>query len=227
MPLELTAEMVKEYGLTAGARVAGIAAAQDFVSAPAGFHPTDVLEGCRSVVVLGAPIAKEAILKEDTVGFIDLRTALSKRMDAVAKEVAKQIRKAGYQVKTVGGMSGKFVDGMQRGPISLKHAAQLAGLGRIGKNYLLNNPEYGNLLWFSAVLTDAELPPDPKAQYDFCGGCNRCTEACPAKALDEFAASGTLAKKACSGTMFKQIDKKWEIVCFQCRKVCPHCFGLQ
>jgi len=224
MPVELTAELVKEYGLSAGASVVGIAAADAFIHAPAGYHPTDALEGCRSVVVLGAPIPQEAVLKDDMVGFIDIRSALNKALKDAAKQVAKQIRAAGYQSRAIGGMDGKWVEGSTRGPISLKHAAQLAGLGVIGRNYLLTNPEHGNLLWFSAVLTDAELPPDSRVQYDMCGGCDKCVTACPARALDT---PGTVIKKACDKNVFRQINRKWEIMCFQCRKVCPHRFGLQ
>ena len=194
----LTSEQVKEYVLTAGAAV--------------------------SVIVLGSPIPQESVLQDDMVGFIDIRSALNKELKAAAQQVAKQIKAAGYQARAIGGMDGKWVDGSTRGPISLKHAAELAGLGRIGKNYLLTNPAYGNLLWFSAVLTDAELTPDPKLEHDFCGSCNRCAEACPTHALDT---PGSVVKKACDGHMFKQINKKWEIVCCQCRKVCPHRFGIE
>gem|GEM_PF-522074 len=219
---DLTSELVKEYALNAGAAVVGIAAASDFGAAPEGYKPTDALEGCVSVIVLGAPIPRESVLKENMVGFIDIRSALNKDLKAAAQQVAKQIKVAGYQSRAIGGMDGKWVDGSTRGPISLKHAAELAGLGVIGKNYLLTNPEHGNLLWFSAVLTDAPLTPDPKLALDFCGGCNLCIEACPGHALD----TPSIAKKACDHTVFKQVDKKWEIICFECRKVCPYRFGI-
>ena len=222
--MSLTSEIVKEYCRSAGAHVAGIAAASDFTQAPEGFHPTDALEGCVSVVVLGAPIPREAVLSDDMLGFIDIRSALNKSLKEAAKQVAKQIKAAGCKSRAIGGMDGKWVDGNTRGPISLKHAAELAGLGVIGKNYLLTNPEHGNLLWFSAVLTDAELTPDPKLLLDLCGSCGRCAAACPAHALDM---PGTVIKKACDKNMFKQIDKKWEIVCFSCRKACPHRFGIE
>ena len=116
----------------------------------------------------------------------------------------------------------------QYGHISLKHAAELAGLGVIGKNYLLTNPEYGNLLWFSAVLTDADLIPDTnsitdkKAPYMNCSDCNKCVEMCPSKALDNPAAFG---RKNCTDVMFKMGNGKWVIRCFLCRKVCPNRFS--
>ena len=224
MASELNSEKVKEYGLKAGASVVGIAASEDFDLALDGFKPTDALEGCLSVIVLGCPLPQEAILN-DPIGFIDVRNELSTKMTDIAKKVAKQIKSDGYKTKAVGGMSGKWVNGMTVGSISLKHAAELAGLGVISKNYLLTNPDYGNILWFSAVLTDARLVPDEKLQYAICGSCNKCVEACPSKALGGDHSS--FVKKECAGTMFKNVNGKWEIVCFLCRKVCPYRFGGQ
>ena len=73
MTNELNSQIVKEYGLNAGANIVGIADSKDFCLAPEGFKPSDNLEGCLSVVVLGAPIPQEALLKDDTIGFIDIR----------------------------------------------------------------------------------------------------------------------------------------------------------
>ena len=218
----LNSEIVKEYGLNAGASVVGIAASKDFGLAPDGFKPSDNLEDCISVVVLGAPIPQEAILNDNTVGFIDIRSALNEKMTDIAKNVAKQIKAGGHKAKAISGMGGKWVNGHQFGHISLKHAAELAGLGIIGKNYLLHNPEYGNLLWFSAVLTNADLMPDKKVKYKICKSCNKCVEMCPSKALDD---PDLFEKKKCSETVFKNVNGKWEIMCFLCRKVCPNRFG--
>jgi len=219
---ELNSEMVKEYGLNAGAGVVGIASSGDFHLAPDGFNPADVLDGCLSVIVLGFPFPREAIL-DDSIRYIDVRNATNEKINNIAKVVAKQIKERGYKAKTVSGLGGKWIDGESRGSISLKHAAELAGLGIVGRNYLLINPEYGTLLWFSAVLTDADLAPDEKAEYTFCKDCNVCVEACPSKALDD---PDSFGRKDCSGRMFKMEDGKWEIKCFLCRKVCPYCFGI-
>ena len=113
------------------------------------------------------------------------------------------------------------MDGNHFGHISLKHAAELAGLGNITKNYLLTSPEHGNLLWFNAVLTDAELAPDEKTRHDFCDNCNICVEACPSGALEN---AGSFGKKKCS-QFFKIVDKRLEIQCFLCRSICPRRFG--
>ena len=180
----INSEIVKDYGLQAGASVVGIAASKDFGLAPEGFRPADNLEGCISVVVLGTPFPQEALLST-SVDYTEIRNGMLERMNAVAKDVAKQITsKGGYKAKAIGGVNGKYVNGKLFGLISLKHAAELAGLGVISKNYLLTNPEYGNLLWFSAVLTDADLIPDIKSQYTVCNKCNKCVEMCPCDSVE-------------------------------------------
>ena len=225
MKPELTSEQVKEYGLSVGANVVGIAASKDFGLAPDGFKPTDVLPDCLSVIVLGATFSPEAL--NDIDEYSASRNAMLTSMTDMAKTVAKRIKADGYKAASISAAGGKWVETGGRkeqfGHISLKHAAEISGLGIIGKNYLLTNPQYGNLLWFSAVLTDAELVPDEKLQYDICGKCNKCVEACPVGALDDLSSFG---RKGCSG-FFKIEEKKFVIKCFLCRTVCPHCFGIK
>jgi epoxyqueuosine reductase QueG len=211
---------VKRYGLDAGAAAVGIASAADLDSAPEGYRPSDVLEGCRSVVVLGMPFSEGSF--SDAALYTEVRSATIERTNEIVKDVAKRMKADGCKVKTVTGIGGKYVDGMTRGPISLKHAAEAAGLGVIGKNYLLISPEFGTRLWFCAVLTDAELVPDERLQNEFCGGCSICVEACPGRLLDDIKKFG---KKECAKHSFKMVNKKWGMDCFLCRTVCPYRFG--
>ena len=225
MKPEITSDMVKEYGINAGANVVGIATAKDFDLAPDGFKPTDLLPECLSVIVLGATFSPEVL--NDISEYSASRNAMLTAMTDMAKVVAKRIKADGYKTKAISAAGGKWVEGDGRkeqfGHISLKHAAEIAGLGVIGKNYLLTNPQYGNLLWLSAVLTNAELMPDEKMEYAMCGNCNKCVEACPVGALNDLASFG---KKGCS-SFFKIVDKKFQIQCFLCRTICPHCFGIK
>jgi epoxyqueuosine reductase QueG len=222
---ELTSKTVKEYSINAGASVVGIAASGDFGEAPDGFKPANVLPECLSVVVLGAAFSPEVFKSID--GYTASRNEMLTLMTNMAKETAKRIKANGYKVKVMSAAGGKWVEGDGRkeqfGYISLKHAAEIAGLGVIGKNYLLTNPRYGNLLWLSAVLTDAELTPDEKLRFNFCENCNICVEACPVGALNDIASFG---KKGCS-KFFTIEDRKFKVKCFLCRTVCPHAFGFK
>ena len=216
---KLNSETVKKYGIKAGADVVGIAASKDFHLAPEGFKPSDNLEGCLSVIVLGGTFPKKVL--NDTAEYTASRNSMLTKMTGVAEKVAKLIKADGYKVKAISASGGKWVDGKHCGNISLKHAAELAGLGSITRNYLLTNPEYGNLLWFSAVLTNAALVPDKKSKLKICGNCNKCVKACPLGALENPALFG---RKECS-KFFTMANKKFEIKCFLCRTVCPYCFG--
>lgn len=219
----LTSAMVKEYGIAAGVDVVGIAASCDFGAAPEGFRPSDVLPECLSVVVLGTALPPEVL--GDISAYTASRNAMLTAMTGAARDVAKRIRAHGCKTKAVSAAGGKWVAGDGRkeqfGYISLKHAAEIAGLGVIGKNYLLTSPRHGNLLWLSAVLTDAALAPDERMSLALCAGCNKCVEACPAGALDN---PDSFGKRGCSG-FFTIEDKKFIIKCFACRTTCPHAQG--
>ena len=219
--LDLTSETAKDYALVAGATVAGIATASDFILAPDGHKPSDVLEGCRSVIVLGVPFPPEA-LSLPAPEYTAMRNEILAKMTAIAKTLEKRIKADGHKAKAISASGGIFIEGKHWGTISLKHAAELAGLGVITRNYLLTSPEHGNLLWLSAVLTDADLAPDEKLQFNICENCNLCVEVCPSGTLDNYPAE--FARKKCD-QFFKIVDKKLEIQCYKCRAACPHRFG--
>lgn len=68
-------------------------------------------------------------------------------------------------------------------PLLERDLAELAGLGWIGKNAMLINPEVGSFVFIAEVLVDMELEATHEAVPDRCGTCSRCIDACPTGAI--------------------------------------------
>jgi epoxyqueuosine reductase QueG len=157
-----------------------------------------------------------------------IRNYLSGEMDRLSIQLSYHSESLGFQAVPTGAIgpcrwSKETKKSM--GLISLKHAAVQAGLGKMGKNTLLINDRYGNMIWLGAVLTALELEPDPLAGYEVCPQkCRLCLDKCPVQAMDGV----SIDQRECWQHAFGADDEgEWRIKCFKCRDVCPNKLGVR
>ena len=221
-----SSETIKGMFLDLGADLCGIASIDRFAAAPKGYHPTDVMPGCRSVISFACRFPAGALACTSHIPYTRVRNSITPRMDAIALEACMALDGLGILAAPVPTNESQWDEatGRWRSIVSQKHAAQAAGLGTIGRHTLLMTPRYGALVWLGAVLTDAELEPDPLLP-SLCTGCGRCVAVCPVHALD----GEQIDQQTCWDHAFGDDPKTqaWRISCHRCRDACPHLLGTE
>lgn len=217
-------EEIREYALRNGAHVAGFATAEDFVEAPEGFRPTDIMPKAKSVIVLGKALSKGTVLSDNKVVYTAQGDTIVKDLDSLASKVAHYIESLGGIAVPIPTDAPYFHWEEERkhgmGILSHRHAAVKAGLGIIGKNSLLVTPQYGSRITLVSILTDLVLPADTRVAENLCPeSCTLCIKTCPVGALQENRTTEQIRCRSNAGTTSARGHELTN--CWKCRAVCP------
>ncbi len=225
----MTAEKIKEIVLNSGADLCGIAPVERFSEAPEGFHPEDIFHGCKSVIVFAKRVPGSSILAASPVPYTHVNDIITKQVDKLTMDLCLIFEDMDIIAVPIPSDDPYeyWIEERHYGRaiLSLRHAAEKAGLGRIGKNTLVVTPEYGNMIQIGAILTDLELEGDPLMEQEICKpGCELCISSCPNWALDGVSVDQEACRK-----LSNYITPKGYVLkkCNICRTVCPHRFGLK
>ncbi len=224
----VTAASAKHIIREMGADICGIASAERFGGAPKGFHPTDIYDKCRSVVVFARKLPAEALFASSCVPYTFVNMMMTQEVDRLIVTVALKLEEMGLRAVPIPSDDPyehwEADRSYGRAILSLRHAGHLAGLGVLGKNTLLMNKDYGNMVQLGAVLVDMELEPDAIAAYEGCPPeCRLCLDSCPEAALDSESVNQQLCRPVSNFITEKGYNLK---KCFVCRSICPNALGI-
>jgi epoxyqueuosine reductase len=192
--------------------------------------PKQILPECKSILVLAIPYhpvrnkTSSPILHPSSFRIAsyalgaDYHDILPEKLQAIVAFIEEQL---GHPIP-----NRYYTD---TGPILERELAQRAGLGWIGKNSMLINPQVGSAFFLAEILLGIELEPDEPFPTDHCGTCTRCLDACPAQCI---LPNRTLDARRCisyltienKGDIPEDLRDKmqnWIFGCDICQSACP------
>lgn len=185
------------------------------------FQPQNLYANTKSIICCSIVYPPPLGYADNTIAAFalgrDYHKIVRQRLLRLAKKIAEVRSDFRYRV---------FCDSA---PVAEKSLAAKAGLGWIGKNTLLINPQHGSFQVLGEIFTNLSLPKDEATIPNRCGTCHRCLSACPTGAL---IAPGVLDARRCIA--YLTIEQRAEIApdlasktgnkifgCDICQQVCP------
>jgi len=198
--------------------------------------PKRILPECRSILVLGIPYSNPSLPAPVPSGAsplnqphphgrvaayawgADYHLVLPERLQALVAFLEAQV---GHPIP-----NRWHTD---TGPVLERDLAMRAGLGWIGKNTCLINPQRGSYFLLAEILLGLDLPSDEPFTGDRCGSCTRCIDACPTACIlpDRTIDSArcisylTIENKAETPEDLRPLMGDWLFGCDICQMVCP------
>ncbi|MFX1379470.1 MAG: epoxyqueuosine reductase [Promethearchaeota archaeon] len=211
-----------------GADLCGFAPVDRFNDAPSGFHPLDIYKECKTVIVFAKKVPWSPLSAENFVPYSHFSSIVVNEVDVLTLNIVRM-----FEEIDIGCVPIPSDDPYEhweperlygRGILSLRHSGYLAGLGVLGKNTLLINDRYGNMIQLGAVLVNVDLNGDNLVDYEGCiADCQICLDSCPQGALD----GNTVNQKACRQYSIYKTEKGYILKkCNLCRKMCPNALGI-
>ncbi len=146
-------------------------------------NPAKLLENARSVICVGLnyTLPKNQEQLPESTGPTG-RVADYAQYEDYHFFLKTQLHKLTDFISSIAGPDYSFKICVDSAPLAERTLAVKAGLGFIGKNHMLINPNLGPQILLGEIITSLKLPADEPIT-DNCRNCNKCIEACQTGAL--------------------------------------------
>ena len=193
-------------------------------------NPAQLLKGAQSVICLGLnynpPKVQQKSARTNTPHG---KVAAYARYEDYHHFIKKRQCKLIDFISSLVGTGFKFKVCVDSAPLAERALAGRAGVGFIGKNRMLINPELGPYILLGEIITSLKLKTDEPIK-NACSDCNKCINACPTKALS---AEGCLDARKCisyltieyKGQIPLDLARRmgnWLFGCDECILACPY-----
>ena len=189
---------------------------------------TKLLPDAKSVISLATPylsfISDEKVTVADYARGVDYHEVIMVRLQLLWKKILPYYPAA---------MGNCYVD---TAPLPERELARRAGIGWVGKNSCLINPQYGSRILLGEILTNLPLQAtgemsgaSPVSDFAGCGNCQLCMQTCPTGAITT---TGQVDSRRCLSYLtiesrgaipreFRHVMGSRLFGCDNCQQVCP------
>ena len=189
--------------------------------------PGRVMEGARSALVVALVYDREEPNAVESA-FATGRVARYAGGEDYHDVMLERLRSVGDALEAAAGRPVRTRAYVDTGPLLERVLGAYAGLGWIGKNTCLIDPELGSYFFLGVLLTDLDLPPDVRSP-DHCGTCRACLDACPTDAFPEpymmdarrCLSYTTIELRSATPEPLREPQGDWVFGCDVCQEVCP------
>lgn len=207
--MEKLKEEAIKLAMDTGVDLVGVAPVERFSNAPEGHRPEDLLRGAQSVISFAVRIPVGTLLTAPNFSFLQFGWLRQNEiLNLTAHRLAVFFEDRGYISMPMPAARDSGPPKIIReepdpeiqymGSFSERHAAERAGLGRIGISGCFITKKFGAHVRLGSILTTAALPPDPLVEEALClpEKCGYlCVRLCPWDAISK---EGVLSHYGCA-----------------------------